>query len=249
MPHPEDPRPTTRERRLRSAPIPSAALAIYAHPDDADVSCGGTLASWASAGCQVTLVVCTAGEKGTIDPAVDPHELARQRSAEMAAASAALGVGELVELGYPDGEIENDLALRQRLVAAVRAARPQVVLAPDPTAVIFGERYVNHRDHRVVGAAVLDAVAPAAGRPRYFPEVGPPHEVSEILLSGTLEPTVWVEVGAGLEQKVAAVACHKSQLGDDGAWVGEVVRRRAEEEGRAVGVGAAEAFRQVLLQW
>ncbi len=235
--------------RLRVGGVPRSALAIYAHPDDADVSCGGTLATWAKAGCQVTLVVCTKGEKGTTSPSVDTEALAAQRASEMAAAAKVLGVADLRALGYPDGEVENDRELRRKLVRVVREVRPEVVLCPDPTAFVFGERYVNHRDHRVVGAAALDAVAPAAGRPAYFPEAGAPHEVPEVLLSGTLQPTVWVEVADGLAAKVEAVGCHRSQLGDEGAWVGEVVRRRAGEEGRAAGLSAAEAFRQVLLSW
>ena len=48
--------------------IPEVALAVYAHPDDADVACGGTLARWAKAGASVHLVVCTDGGKGTFDP-------------------------------------------------------------------------------------------------------------------------------------------------------------------------------------
>ena len=53
----------------------------------------------------------------------------------------------------------------------IRSVRPDVVCCPDPTAVFFGDAYVNHRDHRVTGWATLDAVAPAAGNPHYFPEL------------------------------------------------------------------------------
>ena len=54
---------------------PGVVLAVYAHPDDADVACGGTLARWAKAGSAVHLLVCTDGGKGTTDPAVEPAEL------------------------------------------------------------------------------------------------------------------------------------------------------------------------------
>src|SRR3954447_8827210 len=74
------------------AATPSRALAIYAHPDDAEVSCGGTLARWAAAGAEVHVVVCARGDKGSSDPAVDPTELAQRRAAEVAAAGRALGV-------------------------------------------------------------------------------------------------------------------------------------------------------------
>ena len=59
-------------------------LAVYAHPDDADVACGGTLARWAKAGSAVHLVVCTDGGKGTADPGVKPKELAIERAGELA---------------------------------------------------------------------------------------------------------------------------------------------------------------------
>ncbi len=54
------------------AEVPRRALAIYAHPDDPDVSCGGTLAAWSAAGCEVHTLICTDGGKGTADPGRDP---------------------------------------------------------------------------------------------------------------------------------------------------------------------------------
>ena len=97
----------------------------------------------------------------------------------------------------------------------VRRLRPDVVLGPDPTATFFGEVYVNHRDHRETGWALLDAVAPAAAMPLYFPEQGAPHQVSVLLLSGTHEPDVVVDVSASIDAKVKAVLAHASQTGGD----------------------------------
>ena len=156
-----------------------SALAIYAHPDDPDVSCGGTLAAWAKAGCVVRVVMCTDGGKGSADPTVVPEELAARRAVETAEAGAVLGVAEQYWLDYPDGELTNSAELREALVAAVRRFRPDVVLCPDPTAIFFGQDYFNHRDHRVTGMAALDAVSPAAGLPHYFPAAGPAHQVSD----------------------------------------------------------------------
>jgi LmbE family N-acetylglucosaminyl deacetylase len=90
-----------------------------------------------------------------------------------------------------------------------------------------------------------------AGSPLYFPAAGAAHRVESLLLSGTLEPDCWVDIGDTLETKLAAVRCHRSQLpGDDAdadALVEEVVRARAEEAGRAAGVEFAEGFRRLLL--
>ena len=151
---------------------PGIVLAVYAHPDDADVACGGTLARWAKAGSAVHLVVCTDGGKGTTDPAVEP---------DSAGSRPRRGTGVVVRPHRPVQRRESRLPRRRahrffRLPAhigqRVRALRPDVVCGHDPTAIFFGQDYFNHRDHRIAGAALLDAVAPAAALPHYFPTPG-----------------------------------------------------------------------------
>jgi len=227
--------------------VPERVLAVYAHPDDPDVSCGGTLARWAGAGAEVHVLICTHGDKGTIDPGVDPGALARQRAAEAGEAARLLGIAGQHFLGYPDGELVDDPAFRAALVGWVRKLRPLTVLGPDPTAVFFGEDYFNHRDHRMTGFALLDALSPAAALPHYFPEAGVAYQVETALLSGTLEPTVWVDVTATIEDKAAAVSCHRSQFVDGGEWARRAVRERAQEDGRQAGVAYAEGFRRLRL--
>ena len=221
-------------------------LAVYAHPDDPDVSCGGSLARWSRQGSAVHVVICTSGDKGTVDPSADPGALAGRRMEEAAAAAAVVGVTGQHLLGFPDGELPEE-ELRARLVQLIRRLGPATVLCPDPTAVFFGEDYYNHRDHRVVGFAALDALAPAAALPLYFPGAGPAHRAERALLSGTLEPTVWVDITATIGDKVAAVACHASQFAADAEGADRVVRLRAEEEGRRAGVAYAEGFRRLRL--
>ncbi len=228
-------------------PVPARVLAVYAHPDDADVSCGGTMAHWAAAGATVQVVVCAAGDKGSADPGVDPDELSRRRAGEVAEAAAALGLAGHHLLGHPDGELQNDSALREELVCLVRRHRPETVLCPDPTAVFFGASYVNHRDHRVVGWATLDAVAHEAGAPHYFPAAGAAHRVGEVWLSGSLQPDTWVDIEDCLEAKAQALQCHRSQLGQVGEWLRTFVRERAEEAGGQAGVRYAEGFRRLVL--
>ncbi|HUQ38687.1 MAG TPA: PIG-L deacetylase family protein [Acidimicrobiales bacterium] len=225
--------------------VPASAVAIYAHPDDPEVSCGGTLARWAAAGAEVHVVVCTSGDKGSSDPETDPAALAARRAGEVARGTAALGVAGHHLLGHPDGEIEDDAVLRGELVGVIRRLRPEVVVCPDPTAVFFGQHYVNHRDHRVVGWAAVDATAHSAGLPHYFPDAGPPHRARAAYLSGTLDPDIWVDIAATVEAKSDALLCHESQLGETGEWLRTVVRERAEEAGRAVGVRYAESFRRL----
>ena len=230
------------------AEVPARVGAVYAHPDDPEVSCGGALARWAKAGAEVHAVVATRGDKGSGDPSTDPEALARRRAAEVAAAAEVLGLAGVELLGHPDGELAAVPGLVGQLVGVLRRLRPDVVVGADPTAVFFGDAYVNHVDHRCIGWATLDAVAPATSSPLYFPEEGPAHQVATVLLSGTLEPDVWVDVASTLETKVHAMFCHRSQLAPDAdEWLGDFVRQRAAEEARRAGVRYAEGFRRLRL--
>jgi LmbE family N-acetylglucosaminyl deacetylase len=190
--------------------------------------------------------VCARGDKGSSDPACDTEKLVLRRRQEATEAGVILGVTRYHFLEFPDGELD-DPRLRANLVALIRELRPSTVVAPDPTAVFFGQHYVNHRDHRSVGWAALDAVAPAAANPHYFPGPAPAHRVTTLLLSGTLEPDCWVDIGRTLSRKTAAVACHLSQVGEGGEWLDEVVRQRAADAGNPAGVRHAEGFRRLVL--
>lgn len=229
--------------------VPGRVLAVYAHPDDAEVSAGGTLARWAAEGAEVRLLVCTRGDKGASDPAVDPEDLTRRRREETRRSSELLGFAGVDHLDHPDGELDNDLELRAELVEALRRHRPDTVVSPDPTAVFFGDRYYNHRDHRELGFATLDAVSPAAGNPHYFGDrLGGDlavHAVAAVFLSGTLEPNCAVDISGTIEAKIDALFAHESQLGEAGEWFREFMRDRAEDAGRQAGVRYAEAFRRL----
>ena len=226
---------------------PESVLALYAHPDDADVAAGGALAQWARNGARVDLVIVCDGAKGSDDASVDVGELRARRAEELADAARLLGIHSVACLGVPDGEVTNSSEFRSQLVGLIRSQRPTIVVGPDPTAVFFDGVYVNHRDHRELGWALLDAVAPAAAMPLYFPEHGPAHQVSTILLSGTHEPDVVVDITASIDDKVAAVQAHRSQVSGDADWVSSAIRGRAEPVGRDVNVRFGEAFRCVEL--
>jgi len=228
---------------------PASALAVYAHPDDPEISAGGTLARWAAAGAEVWTLLTTRGDKGSTDPATDGVELTRRRIAETGAASDLLGFAGHLHLEYPDGELPDDLDVRAAVVRHIRERRPQVVVCPDPTAVFFGDSYFNHRDHRVTGWVTLDAVAPAAGNPHYFSDQIAAglavHQVQSVYLSATLEPNCWIDISDMLERKIDALFCHVSQLTETGEWFREFLRQQAEEGGQAAGVRYAEGFRRL----
>jgi LmbE family N-acetylglucosaminyl deacetylase len=221
---------------------PARVLAIYAHPDDAEVSCGGTLASFAQRGAELKVVVVARGDKGASSYMPNRDELVETRRRETMAAGEMLGVREYSWLGLSDGDIENSEELRGQIVNLVRGFQPEVVIAPDPTAVFYGATYVNHPDHRAVGWAVLDAVPHMASNPNYYGGSGS-WRVDMMLLSGSLEPDAWIDISSTIDAKAAALACHTSQLGEAGEYLRGVVRQRAEDEGKAAGVDLAEGFR------
>lgn len=227
--------------------IPNRVLAVYAHPDDSDVAAGGTLAHWAAAGCEVHVVICALGDKGSSDPSTDPSALVAVRKLELEAAERLLGVTCVHRLSHPDGEIENSIQVRSELVKIMRDVRPDALICPDPLAVFFGEHYFNHHDHREIGFAALDAAAPAAASPLYFPDAGPPVAIDVAYMSGSLEPNVFVDITKTVDRKAEAILCHESQLGERSEWFRSVVRERAEQAGRQVGVHYAEAFRRIGL--
>ncbi len=227
--------------------VPQRVLAVYAHPDDPDISCGGTLAKWARAGSEVHVVVCAAGDKGSTDPDADRDGIVARRADEARQAAGILKVADVHLLGRPDGEFDNDLLLREELVVLMRRHRPEVVVCPDPTAVFFGAHHYNHRDHRIVGWAALDSAAPASASSHDFPGAGPAHAIPEALLSGSLEPNVWVDIESTIDQKLLAVSRHESQLADANDWFASALRDGAQHAGRQAGVNYAEAFRRVHL--
>jgi len=231
-------------------PPPSSAMAIGAHPDDAEFGAGGTLAAWAAAGCRVTLLIVTDGSKGTWDPDADPGALAAAREAEARAAGAELGAADVRFLGHIDGELEYSMALRAEVCEQIRLVRPDVVLSHDPW-----QRYQLHPDHRATGLAAVDGVV-SARDPLFFPDQGlAHHRPSALLLWSADEPNHWEDISSSIESKVAALLEHVSQgtttMG--GAEEGEAARsafedkitERAATVGSPMGLAAAEAFRRI----
>ncbi len=224
---------------------PGRVLAVFAHPDCAIVNCGGALALWAAGGAEVTVVSCSRGERGGGDPEIDDDEMAARRREELSESLAILGARPPIILDYPDGELENTLGLRRSVVGLIRAHRPEVLISHDPTAVFYGDRYISHPDHRAVGWAVVDSAGSPSAGVRYHPELGSPHRVPLLLLAGSLDPGVTVDIGPAVGAKVAAIRAQVSHVGTEAEWVDDMVRARAEQSGESSGVALAELFRAV----
>ena len=229
-------------------PTPSRALAIGAHPDDVEFQCGGTLAKWASGSCVVDVLICTDGSKGSWDPTADQDALILTRQDEARQAAAALGAsGEVVFVGWVDGEVEATKAAVETITGEIRRLQPDVVLTHDPW-----KRYRLHPDHRNVGWIVLDAIV-AARDPHFFPGQGlAPHRPGTLLLFEAEEPDHHEDVTDQVEAKLAALLHHRSQyestmaIADDRdgsqieAFRAEVLRRLVATE-----TGCAEAFKRM----
>ena len=224
---------------------PERALAIFAHPDDAEFGCAGVAAKWARRGTEVYYVVCTTGDKGSSDPEMTSERLAAIREREQREAAAVLGVREVVMLRYGDGELEDTRDLRRDIVRAVRRFRPDVVFTSNP---FVNNRHV-HRDHRVAGQVVLDAVFPYARDHLHFPELRKeglePHKTPLALLWGAEDPDVSIDITETIEAKIEALMCHRSQFVGRAEQVAERVRAWTREAGRRADVPYAEAFRKI----
>jgi LmbE family N-acetylglucosaminyl deacetylase len=225
------------------------ALAIAAHPDDVEFGAGGTLAKWASQGCEIFHLICTDGSKGSWDPAEDTARLVALRQGEQRAASRALGgKGEVVFLGWPDGELECGLRQRWEVAYWIRRLKPDVVLSHDPW-----KRYRLHPDHRNAGFLACDGIV-AARDPHFFPEQEvPPHRPTSLLLWEADEPDHVEDIEVSFEAKVAALLEHRSQFATtmhiDDAEHAEPFRRRMEQwaadQGRPAGLARGEAFKRI----
>ena len=193
--------------------IPKSALVIHAHPDDAEFTIGATLAKWAKAGCEITLLLITSGNVGTHDAKYTRETLAQTREAEQLDVANLLGIKSVVFLRHDDCAVQPTLDLSRELVREIRARKPEVVLCGSPEGWFYGD-YINHPDHRAAGIAALEAVFPRAEMELFWPEEGPVHKVHAVYVHGTTEDNVAVDVTGWLEVKVAALKLHKSQLGD-----------------------------------
>ncbi len=209
-------------------------MAIFAHPDDAEAAAGGTLALFAQAGARVVLLTVTQGDKGRGESG--------DRITEGERAATILGIADVETLGYRDGEFDNDLELRKKLTESIRRNKPEVVICPDPTAVFFSHAYVNHRDHRQTGWAVIDVVSSAVGNKKYFSE-STPHEVGQLLCAGSLEPNCALDISDVIDKKIESVKSYESQIGEASQAVGQSLKDSARNVGREISADFAEAFR------
>jgi LmbE family N-acetylglucosaminyl deacetylase len=225
-------------------------LCISAHPDDNEFVIGGSVARWTREGRDVAFCLVTTGGAGVNEHTPSNEGLIPVREKEQRAAAKILGVKELMLLGYVDGTLVPSLAMRRDLTRVIRRWRPDVVVTGDPTVRYYGNEYLNHPDHRAVADVALDAVFPSSETSAIFPELLaeglPPHKVKQVLISGSLEPDVFVDISRTLAVKCRALKAHRSQVGK-GEWVDQLLQAWAIRDGKRGALRHAEAFKRMVL--
>jgi N-acetylglucosamine malate deacetylase 1 len=215
-------------------------LAVFAHPDDAELLCGGALARSVDRGERVGILDLTRGELGS-------RGTPEVRAAEAAEAARVLGVELRRNAGFPDGSLADDHGTRRRLAAFLRELRPRVVVTH------WGQG--RHPDHRAASALVTSA-AFLAGL-RNLEAEGIPFRPEKVVYATAFRedappPTFVVDVTTTLDRKLEAIASYRSQF-DGVAGMGEVfpagdrplldqVRAHLAVAGSRIRVAAGEPF-------
>ena len=220
------------------------AAAVVAHPDDLEYGAASAIARWTSQGKQVSYVLVTSGEAGI--ESAPPERVGPLREAEERRSAAVVGVTDVEFLGHPDGLIEYGVPLRRDIAAALRRARPDVVITMN-FALTWGEEGpVNHADHRAVGLATMDACRDAANS-WLFRDTGEPwHGINGIYVAGVTEPTHYVDVTDTIGEGVQSLREHQAYL--DGLGTGfdpdQFLRDMAGYTGLAAGCEYAVGVRR-----
>ena len=226
-------------------------LVVTAHPDDVDFGTAGSVATWVSAGIEVTYCIVTDGDAGGDDRSMPRTQMARIRREEQTAAALQVGVTDLRFLGYPDGRVVADLGLRKDISRVIRQVRPQRVVAQSPDRV-WSRIYASHPDHLAAGDATVSAVYPDARNPFAHRELLDaedlePWTVPQLWLMGREDADVFVDTTAVIDKKVSALLSHASQMKDPGGmdamirgWGAMNAKQGGLAEGRL-----AEIFRAI----
>ncbi|MGA3045994.1 MAG: bacillithiol biosynthesis deacetylase BshB1 [Terracidiphilus sp.] len=231
-------------------------LAIAAHRDDVEQTCGGTLLRMASRGLRTAILDLTLGEAGTRGSTED-------RASEAEEAAGLLGVGWRQALDLPDGAIENTLENRIKIVRVLRLLRPRVVILPYWQA--------RHPDHAIVatlgyeacfisGLSKAPVVRPTAPVAQEVTELEPlgirPHRPFKIVyasLYADVRPSFVVDITPFIEQRHAALMAYRSQYANQAAGSGifvaeEEIRERTFAEARHYGLLAGVRYGEPFVQ-
>jgi bacillithiol biosynthesis deacetylase BshB1 len=222
-----------------SAVSKADVLAVAAHRDDVEQTCGGTLLRMASRGLRTAILDLTQGEAGT-------RGTAEERGREAAEAAGVLGVGWRHALDMPDGAIENTLENRIKIARVIRELRPRVVILPYWQA--------RHPDHAIVAALGYEACF-VAGLAKVETGAEPfrPFKIVYASLYADVRPSFVVDITPFIEQRHAALMAYKSQYANQAAGGGlfvpeEEIRERTFAEARHYGLLAGVKYGEPFVQ-
>lgn len=179
---------------------PLDVLAVFAHPDDAELLCGGALARCADAGERVGILDLTAGEMGS-------QGTPELRAEEARRAAGILGVPERRCLGLPDSRLKNDHDARMAVATQLRELRPRVV--------VTHWKVGRHRDHRVAAELVRDACFLSALKKLDVPgEPFRPHKLvyATAFREDAGSPSFVVDITDQMDRKIQALEAYTSQF-------------------------------------
>ncbi|HEY1208717.1 MAG TPA: bacillithiol biosynthesis deacetylase BshB1 [Terracidiphilus sp.] len=214
-------------------------LAIAAHRDDVEQTCGGTLLRMASRGLRTAILDLTQGEAGT-------RGNAEERAREAAEAARLLGVGWRQALDLPDGAVENTLKNRLKVVRVLRLVRPRVVILP-----YWQGRHPDHATTATLGyeACFLSGLTKVE-------DDAPPHRPFKIVyasLYADVRPSFVVDITPFIERRYAALMAYRSQYANQAAGGGlfvpeEEIRERTFAEARHYGLLAGVRYGEPFVQ-
>jgi bacillithiol biosynthesis deacetylase BshB1 len=223
-----------------TAEVPQAdVLAIAAHRDDVEQTCGGTLLRMAARGLLTAILDLARGEAGT-------RGTAEERGREAAEAAKLLGVGWRDALDLPDGAIENTYENRVKIARVVRHLRPRVVILPYWQA--------RHPDHAIVATLGYEACF-LAGLKKVETGTAPyrPFKIVYASLYADVRPNFIVDITPFIEQRHASLMAYKSQYSNQTAGGGlfvpeEEIRERTYAEARHYGLLAGVKYGEPFVQ-
>lgn len=212
-------------------------LAVGAHPDDVELTLGGTLAKLAAAGRTTAILDLTRGEMGS-------RGTPEQRAKEAEAAGRVLGISKRITLDLSDGMLESNLESRRCVIEVIRQLRPTLVFGP------YWEDL--HPDHAAAGSILRSAMYPSGFT--NYPAEGDPYRPNEYLFymaHTPFQPSLIVDITGFLEKKMEAVRCFSSQVDTDPSGPTTVISQpdflkkleaRAVYFGSLIGKSAGEPF-------
>jgi len=226
---------------LETRTTPVDVLAVSGHPDDVELTCGGTLARFAAAGRRVGILDLTRGEMGT-------RGTAEQRDEEARRAAEILGASFRHALDFGDGGLRTGRAEELALIEEIRKARPRLIFAPFPED--------RHPDHARAGRLAADAAFYAGLRK--LETASPAHRPQQVIFFSTFyehRADFVVDVSATHETKMRAIRAFASQFHDPSSTAPQTmlsqdtflafVEGRARNSGAAIGVAFGEGFRSM----